>query len=109
MSYEHAKEDPIALAEIIPPGADEENDVSEARLMELFLDTDEIYRWYEEGEASEVASDSLIGAFEEAGAAWNGFQLVELRGRSVEPDIEVEETYAADEIAEPDPHHYDDE
>jgi hypothetical protein len=109
MSYEHAKEDPVALAEIVPPNTEEDNDASEPRLMELYLDTDEIYRWYEEGAASEVASDSLVGAFEEAGAAWNGFQLVELRGRTVEPDIVVEETYAADEISEPDPHHYDEE
>lgn len=100
MSYEHAKSDPIAEAEIVPSGADEENDVREPRLVELYLDTDEMYRWYEEDAASEISSDSLVGALEEAAGAWDGFQLVELRGRAVDPDEEVEETYAADEIAE---------
>lgn len=103
MSYEHAKQDPIAEAEVAPPSTEEDNDAREPRLLQLFLDTDEIYRWYEEDAASEVASDSLVGAMEEASASWDGFQLVELRGRSVEPDTEVEETYAADEIAEPEP------
>jgi hypothetical protein len=107
MSYEHAKEESIAQAEIIPPGTEEEDDAREPRLMELYLDTDETYRWYEEDASSEVASDSLVGALEEAGASWHGFQLVELRGRTVEPDIEVEETYAADEISEPEPYYED--
>ena len=80
----------------------EENDVRDPRLVELYLDTDETYRWYEEDAATEFASDSLVGALEEATGAWDGFQLVELRGRSVEPDEEVEETYAIDEIAEMD-------
>ena len=105
MSYEHAKEEAIAQAEIIPPGTEEDNDAREPRLMELYLDTDETYRWYEEDAASEVASDSLVGALEEASASWHGFQLVELRGRTVEPDIEVEETYATDEISEPEPYY----
>jgi hypothetical protein len=108
MSYEHAKSDPIAEAEIVPPGVEEENDVREPRLVELYLDTDEMYRWYEEDAPSEVASDSFLGAMEEAAGAWDGFQLVELRGRSVEPDEEVEETYAADEIAELDDDYGDD-
>ncbi|MDA0203962.1 MAG: hypothetical protein O3A53_01155 [Acidobacteria bacterium] len=102
MSYEHAKNDPIAEAEIVVARAEEENDVRDPRLVELYLDTDELYRWYEEDAATEFASDSLVGALEEATGAWDGFQLVELRGRAVEPDEEVEETYAADEIVEMD-------
>lgn len=100
MSYEHVKNDPIAEAEIVPASTEEDNDARDPRLVELYLDTDEMYRWYEEESATEVASDSLVGAMEEAAANWDGFQLVELRGRSVEPDTEVEETYAADEISE---------
>ncbi len=108
MSYEHAKNDPIAEAEIVPSASEEENDVREPRLVELYLDTDEMYRWYEEDAASEIASDSLLGALEEAAGAWDGFQLVELRGRSVDSDEEVEETYAADEVAELDDDYGDD-
>jgi hypothetical protein len=100
MSYEHAKLDPIAEAEIVTPRAEEEDDIREPRLVELYLDTDEMYRWYEEDAASEIAADSLLGALEEAAGAWEGFQLVELRGRSVGSDEEVEESYAVDEIAE---------
>jgi hypothetical protein len=100
MSYEHAKNDPIAQAEILVTRAEEEDDVRDPRLVELYLDTDEMYRWYEEDAPSEFSSDSLLGAMEEAAGAWEGFQLVELRGRTVEPDEEVEESYAADEIAE---------
>lgn len=108
MSYEHAKTDPIAEAEIVVSRAEEEDDARDPRLVELYLDTDEMYRWYEEDAASEIASDSLVGAMEEAAGAWDGFQLVELRGRVVEPDEEVEETYAADEIAELDDDYSDD-
>lgn len=108
MSYEHAKNDPIAEAEIVVSHAEEEDDARDPRLVELYLDTDEMYRWYEEDAASEIASDSLIGALEEAAGAWDGFQLVELRGRTVEPDEEVEETYAADEIIELDDDYGDD-
>ena len=98
MSYQHAKDDPIAQAEVMHMAADEEDEVQEPRLLELFLDTDGRYRWYEEDAPSEVASDSLLGAFEEAESAWDGFQLVELRGQAVGPDLEVDDTYAADEL-----------
>jgi len=108
MSYEHAKNDPIAEAEIVVSRAEEEDDARDPRLVELYLDSDEMYRWYEEDAASEIASDSLLGAMEEAAGAWDGFQLVELRGRGVEPDEEVEETYAVDEIAESDDDYGDD-
>ncbi len=100
MSYQHAKADPIAEAEIVHMNADEEDDVQDPRLMELYLDSDGRYRWYEEDAASEVASDSLLGAFEEAESSWDGFQLVELRGEAVGPDLEIDDTYAADELAE---------
>ncbi len=100
MSYQHAKDEPIAQAEVMHMDASEEDDVQDPRLLELYLDTDVRYRWYEEEAASEVASDSLLGAFEEAESAWDGFQLVELRGQAVGPELEIDDTYAADEIAE---------
>jgi hypothetical protein len=100
MSYQHAKQEPIADAEVLHMDAAEEDDVQDPRLMQLYLDSDGRYRWYEEDAASEVASDSLLGAFEEAEAAWDGFQLVELRGEAVGPDLEINDTYAADELAE---------
>ena len=43
MSYEHAKNDPIAEAEIVVSHAEEEDDARDPRLVELYLDTDEMY------------------------------------------------------------------
>ena len=98
MSYAHASEDPIAEAEAWPIHTEEDNDVREPRLLQLFLDSDARYRWYEEDEASEVASRNLLDAVERAENAWDGFQLVEFRGASVEPGLKIEDAYGVEEL-----------
>jgi hypothetical protein len=100
MSYAHALEEPIAEAEAIRQDAVEEDEVVEPRLLQLFLDTDGVYRWYEEDEASEVDAPTLHEAFAAAEEAWEGFQLVEYRGEPIEPASDIEDTYAADELEE---------
>lgn len=98
MSYAHALEDPIAEAEAIHAAAEEENEVVEPRLLQLFLDTDGVYRWYEEDEASDVEAPTLNEAFAAAEEAWESFQLVEYRGEPITPDTEIADTYAADDL-----------
>ncbi len=100
MSYAHALDDPIAEAEAIHAEAAEEDEVTGPRLLQLFLDTDGVYRWYEEDEASEVDGPTLHEAFAAAEEAWEGFQLVEYRGEPIEPATDIVDTYAADELEE---------
>jgi hypothetical protein len=100
MSYAHAAEEPIAQAEAIHANAEEEDEVVEPRLLQLFLDTDGVYRWYEEDEASEVDAPTLHEAFAAGEEAWESFQLVEYRGEPVEPASDIEDGYAADELEE---------
>jgi len=98
MSYSHATDDPIAEAEALPVGAEEEDEVREPRLLQLFLDADARYRWYEEEEASDVSSRNLLEAIEGAESAWDGFQVVEFRGEPVTPNMSIEDSYAPEEI-----------
>ncbi len=98
MSYAHALEDPIAEAEAIHIDAEEEDEVVDPRLLQLFLDSDGVYRWYEEDAASEVDAPTLHEAFAAAEEAWESFQLVEYRGEPVAPDTEIADAYAADEL-----------
>jgi len=98
MSYAHALDEPIAEAEAIRANADEEDDIVEPRLLQLFLDTDAVYRWYEEDEASDVEGPTLHEAFAAAEEAWESFQLVEYRGEPIAPATDISDTYAADEI-----------
>jgi hypothetical protein len=100
MSYSHALDDPIAEAEAIRADAEEEDEVAAPRLLQLFLDTDAVYRWYEEDAASEVEGPTLHEAFAAAEEAWESFQLVEFRGEPVAPATDIEDTYAADELEE---------
>ena len=94
MSYAHALDEPIAEAEAIHANAEEEDEVVDPRLLQLFLDTDGVYRWYEEDEASEVDGPTLHESFAAAEEAWESFQLVEYRGEPIAPDTEIEDTYA---------------
>jgi len=98
MSYAHALDDPIAEAQAIHADAEEEDEVVEPRLLQLFLDTDGVYRWYEEDEASDVDAPTLHEAFVAAEEAWESFQLVEYRGEPITPDMEIADTYAADDL-----------
>ena len=100
MSYAHASEEPVAQAEAIHTNAEEQDEVVEPRLLQLFLDTDAVYRWYEEDEASEVDAPTLHEAFAAAEEAWESFQLVEYRGEPVAPASDIEDGYAADELDE---------
>ena len=100
MSYVHALDEPIAEAEAIHKDAVEEDDISEPRLLQLFLDTDGVYRWYEEDEGSEIEGPTLHEAFNAAEEAWEGFQLVQYRGEPILPVTDIEDTYAADELEE---------
>ena len=98
MSYEHAKDEPIAEAEVLPPDAEEDDDVRDPRLFQLFLDTDGEYRWYEEDEETDVSGPTLLDVLQAAEDSWDGFQIVELRGEPVTPGMEIDDSYAADEL-----------
>lgn len=98
MSYAHALDDPIAEAEAIHADAEEQDEVVEPRLLQLYLDTDGVYRWYEEDEASEISAPTLHEAFAAAEEAWESFQLVEYCGEPITPDTGIDDTYAADEL-----------
>jgi hypothetical protein len=100
MSYAHAINEPVAEAEALRQDAEEEDEVIEPRLLQLFLDTDGVYRWYEEDEASDVDAPTLHEAFAAAEEAWEGFQLVEYRGEPIEPASDIDDAYAADELEE---------
>jgi hypothetical protein len=100
MSYAHALDDPIAEAEAIHADADEQDDIVEPRLLQLFLDIDGVYRWYEEDEASDVDGPTLHEAFAAAEEAWESFQLVEYRGEPIAPATDIDDAYAADELEE---------
>ena len=96
MSYAHAESKPIAEAEVLPAAADEDDDVCDERLLQLFLDSDGVFRWYEEDEASELTGQTLHEAIHQAESAWDGFQLVEYRGDPVTPEREIADVYALD-------------
>lgn len=98
MSYAHATEVPVAEAEAIVAAAEEEDDIHEPRLLQLFLDSDARYRWYEEEEASDVSSPNLLEAIEGAETAWEGFQIVEFRGEPVTQKLEIPDAYGAEEL-----------
>ena len=100
MSYEHAKEEPIAEAEVLPANAEEDDEVQDPRLFQLYLDSDSNYRWYEEDEETDVAAPTLLESMQAAEEAWDGFQIVECRGRPIQPGDELDDSYAADEIEE---------
>ncbi len=98
MSYTHADPTPIAEAELLPPDADEDDEVRGERLLQLFLDTDGVFRWHEEDEASEVSGETLHEALQQAESIWDGFQLVEYRGEPVTPGQIIADVYAADAL-----------
>lgn len=98
MSYNHADPEPIAEAEILRPDAEEDDEVLGERLLQLFLDTDGVFRWYEEDEASEVSGATLHGALQQAESLWDGFQLVEYGGEPVTPGGILDDIYAADAL-----------
>ena len=80
MGYEHADLTPIAEAEILPVAAEEADDVRDERLLQLFLDTDGVFRWYEEDEASDAVGKTVHEAIHAAESGWDGFQVVEFKG-----------------------------
>lgn len=98
MSYSHASENPVIEAEALVPAAEEEDDIHEPRLLQLFLDSDGRYRWYEEEEASDVSAENLLEAVEAAETAWQGFQIVELRGEPVTQKLEIPDAYGPEEL-----------
>ena len=100
MSHQHAKPDPIAEAEAIRADADESDDVTEPRLLQLFLDTDARYRWYEEDEPTPASSDALLDAIEQGENFYESFQVVEFRGAPMQPDTHIDDMYAEDELEE---------
>ena len=100
MSYQHAKPDPIAEAEAIRADAEESDDVTEPRLLQLFLDTDGRYRWYEEDEPTPASSDALLDAIEQGENFYESFQVVEFRGEPMHPDTHIDDMYADDELEE---------
>jgi len=97
---EHAKPEPVATATRFQTHVEETPDVEEAEGIELFLDCDGKYRWYEEGVDTRVSSDTLRGAIAAGERRWDHFVLVELRGRVVESGEEIEDSHASDELAE---------
>jgi len=100
MSHQHAKPDPIAEAEAIRADADESDEVTDPRLLQLFLDSDGRYRWYEEEEPTPASSDSLLDAIEQGENFYESFQIVEIRGEPMQPDTHIDDVYAEDELEE---------
>ena len=114
MSYNHADPEPIAEAEILRPDAEEDDEVLGPGnhtgelcglgrdclpvVGHLRLDTDGVFRWYEEDEASEVSGATLHGALQQAESLWDGFQLVEYGGEPVTPGGILDDVYAADAL-----------
>ena len=102
MSLQHARSKPIAEAEVLQLHEEEESDVRDPTLIELFLDVDGFYRWYEEEADCEVCGASLLNAIENAEMVWRGFQLVEVRGQQMGVEAEIRNSYAVDELEEAD-------
>ncbi len=98
MSHSHAKDEPIVEAEVLPPDAEEDDEVRDPRLFQLFLDSDGRYRWYEEDAETDVNATTLLEVLQEAEGAWDGFQVVEIRGEPVVPGTDIKDAYAVDEL-----------
>lgn len=90
----------IAKGNIAPinfPGTDE---TGKADIVNLYLDADERYRWYyEEGTPTAAIGRTIHSAMGAARLQWHNFELLEYRGRSVEPEygVRIKDLYAADE------------
>ena len=67
---------------------------------ELFLETDDVYRWYEQGDPTEVFGETLRTAVEAARHRWPQFQIIEVEGHTVtsESQFDLPERYAADDL-----------
>jgi hypothetical protein len=73
---------------------------AEPKQAELYLESDSRYRWYEEGEPSEVFGETLHAAVEAAHVRWHDFQVIEVEGHAVssESQFDLPERYAADDL-----------
>jgi hypothetical protein len=97
----HANDDVIARGGYIPSDPDNGEGTNEVITLELFLDDDAVYRWYEDGGDTEATGSTIHEALAAARSTWPGFGLVEFRGEAVTADAsDLPDAYAADEIEE---------
>jgi hypothetical protein len=98
---EHATEEVIARGGLVDTTEDEGEGVNDPTLLELFLDDDNQYRWYEDGAETEAFGPTIQTAMAAARQVWPGFALLEFRGETVmNPHQELPDAYAADELEE---------
>ncbi len=97
---EHLTENVIARGNITGPDPAEAGGTGEPDLLLLYLDADEVYRWYhEDGTSSDLSAPDIQSAFAAARLKWPDFELVEYRDRLVEAGDEskIVNVHAADE------------
>jgi hypothetical protein len=96
---EHATHGVIARASVIDIYAGEADETKEPAFLNLYLDADARYRWYEEDSPTPASGITTTAAIAAAQTRWDGLELFEYRGQAIDPKTEVEEVYAVDELA----------
>ncbi len=100
MDKQHATDSVVARGTVMPVHPEETGEQPAPQLADLYLDDDAKYRWYEEGRQTEAEGASLRTAIEAARLKWPQFEIVELRGRTIEWENESQfpDTHATDEL-----------
>lgn len=88
----------MARGALVQTRISETEETAESRILNLYLDQDARYRWYEDAVPTPVSARTMEEVIAAAMRQWTGFELIEFRGRTVERDEDVEESYAADEL-----------
>jgi len=99
MVRKHAKREVVARGKLQPMYREEDNQPVDLRLLDLYLDEDGVYRWYEQDKAFEVEGKTLREATTAASKQWPTFQLYEVQGRAYDNSKPLPDAYAADELA----------
>lgn len=95
----HVSETVIARANLAPPNPAEVGGSGEPDILLLYLDSDNVYRWYHEDDTpTDALGRTVHSAFASARVAWPSFELLEYRDQVVEigdepeiPDVHAEE------------------
>ncbi len=96
----HLTDDIIARGSLTPPNPEEVQGTGEPDMVAMYLDDDEVYRWYhEDGTPTDAAAPTIQSAFATARVTWPNFELVEYRDQLIQSEGErrIADRSAADE------------
>ncbi len=100
---DHLTETVIARADLTPPNPAEVGGTGEPDVILLYLDTDNVYRWYHEDDSpTDAEGQTIHSVFAAARVLWPDFELLEYRDQVVESGDEANilDIHAEDERRE---------